>query len=112
MTMCVRRFLTHRNRATAWPLFAFPGPRYAGLANAPMFVAKLFVGGLSGVLLSSFCPEVAFACCLHLHLQCGRPLMCAALRATRTDRPPPLQHNVVDHWRHCVFFACVYVPPA
>ena len=39
---------------------------YAGLANAPMVVAKVFVGSMSGVLLTAFCPEV---CGLHYVLR-------------------------------------------
>lgn len=43
---------------------------YTSLASAPMFVAKLFVGGLSGILLQEYCPQVRQPC---VAPACGNP---------------------------------------
>lgn len=38
---------------------------YTSMASAPMFVAKLFVGGLSGILLQQYCPKVRLPIPIH-----------------------------------------------
>lgn len=77
---------------------------YTSMASAPMFVAKLFVGGLSGYLLQNYCPEV-----------CGARLT-GLTEAHLAWRPAGaakgVQHHVAHHWLHQCCFARSHVRAA
>lgn len=53
--------VAHATAAAQYTMLLAPRGReglYTSLASAPMFVAKLFAGGLSGELLDRYCPKV------------------------------------------------------
>jgi len=73
--------------------------RYAGLAHAPMFVAKLIAGWMSGELLHAFCPEVQRWVLKH------RVAAALTLGVTLTEWRSRLLESLGCGWRGCAFIS-------